>query len=117
MITIEEIELQATAETSFPKMCYPNDIMEGQCRAKYIEGAKWMLEKIKVGKMYPASAMFLRWEVGEMDVDGEKFEITTNAHKVPLITSQKTGKTFMLSWEDITKLAIQNGVNDEKLVE
>lgn len=35
------IQLQAKKMTTFPKMCYPNTMMEIQCGAKYEEGAKW----------------------------------------------------------------------------
>ena len=46
-ITDEEIEKQATQQTSFPIMCYPDKMMEIQCRIKYIESAKWMRSKMK----------------------------------------------------------------------
>lgn len=44
--TKEDIKLKAKEETSFPKMCYPNDIMEISCCAKYKEGAEWMREQL-----------------------------------------------------------------------
>lgn len=44
--TLEEIKLKAKQETSFPKMCYPNEIIERNCCAKYKEGAEWMKEQL-----------------------------------------------------------------------
>lgn len=44
--TLEEIKLKAKQETSFPKMCYPNEIIEISCCAKYKEGAEWMREQL-----------------------------------------------------------------------
>jgi hypothetical protein len=78
MITIEEIELKAKEETSFPKMCYPDDIIEGQCRKKFIEGAKWILESLK-----PEIEKAEKWDklaqkidscYGEFDENGEEGE-------------------------------------------
>jgi len=45
--TEHEINEVAKVETSFPKMCYPNDLMESQCRKKFIEGANWVIGQIK----------------------------------------------------------------------
>jgi hypothetical protein len=41
LLSDEVIKLQAKEMTTFPKMCYPNTMMEIQCGAKYEEGAKW----------------------------------------------------------------------------
>jgi len=41
LLSDEAIKLQAKEMTTFPKMCYPNTMMEIQCGAKYEEGAKW----------------------------------------------------------------------------
>lgn len=41
-----QIQQRAEKETSFPEMCYPNGLMEAQCRKKYIEGAKWVIQEI-----------------------------------------------------------------------
>ena len=41
--TDSDIEIEATKQTSFPIMCYPDENMERQCKKKFIEGAKWAL--------------------------------------------------------------------------
>lgn len=44
--TVQEIEEKAKQETSFPKMCYPNNSVEGHCRVKFVQGANWAIEQI-----------------------------------------------------------------------
>lgn len=48
--TDSDIEIEATKQTSFPVMCYPNEIMEAQCKKKFIEGAKWALSQNSTSK-------------------------------------------------------------------
>lgn len=67
----------------------------------------------QIGELHSKEAMILRWEVGEMDVNGEKFDLTHTANCSPMVTSKKTGKTYILGWKDIVKLAIDNKVNEE----
>jgi hypothetical protein len=49
LLTDEQIEVQAKERTSFPIMCYPNKAIESGCKAKYIEGAKWVREMVATG--------------------------------------------------------------------
>jgi hypothetical protein len=46
LLSDEAIKLKAKEMTTFPKMCYPNTMMEIQCGAKYEEGAKWSRDSL-----------------------------------------------------------------------
>ncbi len=45
--TDKEIKEIAKEECSFPKKCYPNDIMEIQCKLAFINGAKWAIKRME----------------------------------------------------------------------
>lgn len=61
------------------------------------------------------SRMFLRTFVGECeDNQGNKYELSTNTVTgEPVIRSRQTDKTFTLSWHDLMKMAIQEGLDVE----
>ncbi len=70
------------------------------------------------GKMIGPQALILREDVGEMtDPKGNSYELTTTLPgRAPLIKSKRTGKTFAMSWEDLVRLAIEEGVNEQDTV-
>ena len=50
IITESEIKKAAEELHSFPKKCYPNEMMERQCQVAFIEGAKWAIKKLNEDK-------------------------------------------------------------------
>ena len=66
-----------------------------------------------IGRIYPASSLFLREAGGTAQSDdGIKYELSINPRGEPLIRSEQTGKWFLLSWQEVLDLAIQAGIND-----
>lgn len=86
-------------------------------RAKTIKKAKGTPVE-PYGTMYPSveknGPMFLRETVGKATTqDGTEYELTTNvsgAH--PIVASSKTGKRFVLTWEDIIRMAQKAGIDE-----
>ena len=64
-----------------------------------------------IGKVYPAKSMFFRTHVGTADDGERKFEMATSMNGAPILQSAKTGKWFLLSWEDIISLADKAGID------
>jgi hypothetical protein len=64
--------------------------------------------------IYEKDALLLREAVGvATDSDGVEYELTTSNSRAPMVKSQKTGRTFVLSWEDIIFQAVDAGINKE----
>ena len=69
--------------------------------------------KNKYGKIHEKNAMFLRLHVGDATGQaGEVYELNTSMNGSPMVTSNKTGKTFTLSWGDIINMAVDAGVDE-----
>lgn len=68
-----------------------------------------------IGTIHGKYAMFLRVHVGKgSHPDFGSFELSANAGGyMPMVRSDKTGKTFILSWSDIVNLAEKAGVFKE----
>ena len=64
-----------------------------------------------IGKIYPAKSMFFRNHVGTADDGERKYTMTTSMNGTPILQSEKTGKWFLLSWEDIISLAEKAGID------
>lgn len=77
--TEHEIKEVAKQETSFPKMCYPNDTVEGHCRVKFIEGANWAIEQIK-DKNQTMNNQKL-WEMAKVITEKQKATLTVISPK------------------------------------
>jgi hypothetical protein len=80
--------------------------------AGIIAGGNTMAKTI--GKIHDAKSLFLRVAVGKAKDPQTKieYELTTNAgNAAPMICSGKTGKYFLLSWQNIIDLAIKAGID------
>jgi hypothetical protein len=67
------------------------------------------------GKIIEKDALILRHNVGTAEgKDGNSYEMTNSINMAPLIKSEKTGKTFSLSWSDIIAMAIEAGIDKEQ---
>ena len=66
-----------------------------------------------IGKIHPKKTMFLRNNVGSADGPGGfSYEMSSNfSDHSPIIQSKKTGKWFVLGWEEIVNLAIDAGID------
>ena len=66
------------------------------------------------GELLPKDALILRVNVGTAtdEEEGIVYEMTTAPGRNPLVKSNKTGKTFALSWSDIVNLAVARGINN-----
>jgi hypothetical protein len=71
--------------------------------------------KKTIGKVHPKEKLFLRQFVGTAkDGEGRDYEMALNmAGFHPVIQSKKTGKYFVLGWDDIIRLAIGAGIDNE----
>lgn len=68
------------------------------------------------GKILPGRTLILRENVGTISdkTNGLKYEATVGLPALtPIIRSEKTGKWFVLSWEDILEMAQKAGVDKE----
>lgn len=66
------------------------------------------------GKVYGKDTLMLRFYVGEAEQKGIEYELCiTNLHE-PHITSSKTGKSWVISWQELIKMAIEAGINEEE---
>jgi hypothetical protein len=64
------------------------------------------------GKIHPPRTALIRVHVGDAtDECGNKFQMSTlPAQGTPCIYSERTGKYYTLSWQDILDLAIESGI-------
>lgn len=65
-----------------------------------------------IGQVLPKDALFLSVRFGSAkDPDnGREFDLSTDMHHQPLITSKSTGKTWTVTWSELISLAIVAGV-------
>lgn len=66
-----------------------------------------------LGTIKPKGTLILREQVGEAEAEnGNSYELTTSVSSgQPIVRSQKTGKWFLLSWQEIIDLAVEAGVD------
>jgi len=69
-----------------------------------------------IGTIHPKRTMFLRHAVGNIkDSESNEYEATANVSDMsPIICSKQTGKYFTLNWDDIVRLAIDAGVDEDE---
>lgn len=69
---------------------------------------------MKRGEIHPPRTLFLRQNVGTLTGDdGSQFEATVNMGDLtPILKSEKTGKWFTLSWQDIVEMGIEAGIDE-----
>lgn len=74
-----------------------------------------MSDKKTVGTIHNKDSLFLRIDGGTADSPQTgKFELAVNmGSSTPIIRSERTGKWFSLSWEDIIRLGIDAGILEE----
>ena len=81
-------------------------------------------ENCWLGTLYPSPdeayktsgkvPIFLRVAAGAAKVGEGKYDCSTSATSGnSIITSKQTGRTFVLGWEEIIKLAIERGIDDK----
>jgi hypothetical protein len=64
-----------------------------------------------IGEMIPKGKMLIRKYVGTA-TDGEYlYDLDASLQSEPMIKSKLTGKTFVLRWEDMIKLAQDAGID------
>lgn len=65
------------------------------------------------GTLHPSRTLMLRVHVGTAESDdGTKYTLSVNAAGyAPIVHSDKTGRWFTLSWQDIVDLAIAKGID------
>ena len=62
--------------------------------------------------MHPKGALILRKHVGEADgPNGEKFEMSLMNGFVPCVKDLKTGKSYVIDWQDLVGQAVAAGVS------
>ena len=67
----------------------------------------------KWGTIFPESSMFLRKAVGTAESQGgQKYELTTSVPRgSPIVRSEKTGKYWTISWDELITLARTSGID------
>ena len=78
-------------------------------------GNKVNKNAIEVGSLYPSNAIAIKEHVavyGEDDDPEQLWLSITISRGEMCVTSKKTGKTFIVDWEKIIKLAIEAGINE-----
>lgn len=64
------------------------------------------------GEILPPGISFLRLASGTAERDGVIYTLSTSAMDSPIVRSERTGKTFHLSWSDILDMAIEAGIDE-----
>ena len=78
-------------------------------------GNKVNKNAIEVGTFSPRNAIAIKEHVavyGEDDDPEQLWLSITVSRREMCVTSKKTGKTFIVDWEKIIKLAIEAGINE-----
>jgi hypothetical protein len=67
------------------------------------------------GKVFEKEALFVSILVGNAKdaASGIEYRLMTSLSGSPMITSEKTGKTWGITWPDLIKLAIEAGIESE----
>lgn len=68
------------------------------------------------GTIHPSGSLLLRSSRGDAEaVDGRKYEFSTTLHGQPCIRSEKSGKYFVVSWEELLQMAIDAGIDNAEV--
>jgi hypothetical protein len=66
----------------------------------------------KFGGLYEPGAMILREARGKFEDDkGNAFECSSTMTGQPIVESGQTGRVFVLDWESIINLAVEQGID------
>lgn len=65
----------------------------------------------EAGKLFDKGSLFFESHVGTAEgTDGEKYSMSLiNLHQ-PAVRCERTGKTFVLGWQDVLALAVDRGI-------
>lgn len=67
-----------------------------------------------IGLVQSKDRLFLRMSVGTATLGEGKYEMSTNiGDSSPMIRSQKTGKWWSITWNQLLDLAIKAGIDNE----
>lgn len=67
------------------------------------------------GKIYPPGALMLRFAQGTAtSAEDGVFELSTGVDGSPLIRSEKTGKFWSISWQELLGMADEAGISRQE---
>lgn len=66
------------------------------------------------GKIYPSRSLILRVDCGTASDTDNSYDLSTTMTGEPVIESKRTGKYFILGWQDIVDMAIESGIDIEE---
>lgn len=69
--------------------------------------------KDRLGKIQQKDSMSFRQVLGTCESGEDAYTLMLYNLTIPAVKSEKTGKVFILYWEDIIKLGIDSGLNDK----
>jgi hypothetical protein len=66
-------------------------------------------------KIYDKKTLMVLVHIGEAKADGDEhgYKLSHTLSGGPHVQSEKTGKAFVLSWQDIIELAVKEGVDND----
>ena len=68
-----------------------------------------------IGKLFSKDTLILRFNVGEAEIVGMKYELSFHGStNEPIVRSKQTGKFWIASWADLVRLAREAGVDKEE---
>lgn len=78
--------------------------------------SKQRAQAFKKGTLYKAitdgGPLFLRFHVGDAADGDKKYNLSTMNANNPCVESVTTGRTFILSWQEIIEMAVEKGIDD-----
>lgn len=66
-----------------------------------------------VGEVCGKDEMFMGIDAGEASLNDKKYGLSVSMQSTPIVLSRQTGKWYVLTWEDIVRLAVQRGIDAE----
>ena len=72
-----------------------------------------MFDADKAGEIHEKGSLFFRTQVGSAKGADDEFELDLVNGVFPMVTSKKTGKIFVLKWDDVMRIAIHRGISAE----
>lgn len=69
---------------------------------------------MSLGKIHPKDALFMKvGHGGATSSSGKQYELNATLGGCPMISSKQTGKQWVLSWEELIRMAIDAGIDQE----
>lgn len=67
----------------------------------------------EAGELFDRKALLLAQHVGTAEGgDGEKYSMSLVNMHIPAVRCERTGKTFVLGWQDVIALAVDRGIKE-----